>query len=62
MTVSHHCTMTVQTVFGTQKCQANPMGILYIQTYFKNDLKHGYGAEYLTRYERDYLEQFCQMN
>lgn len=58
--VTNSCTMRVNTIFGVQECQGNPMAILYIQDYLNEDLKHGYGAEYLTRYERDYLDQYCK--
>lgn len=59
--VTNTCKMMVKTVFGIQECQGNPMAILYIQDYLKEDLRHGYGAEYLTRYERDYLDQYCKV-
>lgn len=61
MEVNNDCTLSINDSFGEVSCISNPTEIMHIQTFFTGDLAMGYGAEYLTRYERDYYANNCKI-
>ena len=61
MQVKADCTLEVENVFGTLTCKPNPLDAGNVAVLFQQDGAIGYGAEYMTAYEKQYTERHCKV-